>query len=109
MVEADNKRINESRTSLMQRKADLEEKVAQAARAADSMAGIKKFCRMASRNVHTLTDEDRKELAKALGLKVRIDPKRVNIDGDIPILDNVPSDYLASKCSESARANYTLT
>jgi hypothetical protein len=100
MVEADNKRINESRTSLMQRKADLEDKVAQAARAADSMAGIKKFCRTASRNVDTLTDEDRKELAKALGLKVRIDPERVNIDGDIPILDNIPSDYLASRCSE---------
>ena len=99
MVEIDNRRINESRTSLMQRKADLEDKLAQAARAADNMAGIEKFCEMASSNVDTLTDEDRKLLAKALDLKVRIDPERVNIDGDIPIVDNIPSDYLTSRCS----------
>ena len=105
MVEADNKRINESRTSLMQRKADLEDKVAQAARTADNMAGIEKFCQMASRNVDTLTDEDKKVLAKALDLKVRIDPERVNIDGDIPILDNIPSDYLTSICSGSEKAS----
>ena len=107
MVEIDNRRINESRISLMQRKVDLEDKVAQAARVTDNMAGIEKFCEMASRNVDTLTDEDRKLLAKALDLKVRVDPDRVNIDGDIPILDNIPSDYLTSRCSESARARLT--
>lgn len=100
MVETDNKRINESRASLLQRKADLEEKIAEAAKAADNMAGIEKFCELASCNVDTLTDEDKKLLAKSLDLKVRIYPERVSIDGIIPILDNIDSHYLTSRCSE---------
>jgi len=99
MVEADNKRINESRASLLHRKADLEEKMAEAAKAADNMAGIEKFCELASRNVDTLTDEDKKLLAKSLDLKVCIYPERVSIEGLIPILDTIDSDCLTSRCS----------
>ena len=98
MVEADNKRINESRASLLQRKADLDEKIAQAAKAADNMAGIEKFCQLARRNIDTLTDEDKRLAAQALDMKVRIYPDRINIEGIIPILDTIPSDYLTSRC-----------
>jgi len=99
MVEADNKRINESRTILMQRKADLENKVVSAARAADNMVGIEKFCELARRNIDTLTDEDKKLAAQMLDAKVYVYPDSVNIDGIIPILDDVPSDYVTSRCS----------
>jgi len=100
LVEADNKRINGSRTSLMQRKADLEDKMAQAAQTVDNMASIEKFCELTSRNIDILTDEDRKLLAKALDLKVRIEPQKVSIDGIIPISDNMSCDYLTPRCSE---------
>ena len=100
LVEADNKRINGSRTSLMQRKTDLEAKVVQAVQAVDNIASIEKFCELASRNVDTLTDEDKKLLTKALDLKVRIEPQRVSVDGIIPIADNMSSDYLTLRCSE---------
>jgi len=98
MVEADNKRINESRTSLLQRKADLEDKIAQAAKAVDNVASIEQFCQLVRRNVDDFTDEDKKMAAKALDLKVRVYPERVNIEGIIPILDNVPSNYLTLRC-----------
>ena len=109
MVEADNRRINESRASLLQRKADLEDKIARASQAADNMASIEKFCELARRNIDDLTEEDKKLAAKALDVKVRVYPDSVNIEGIIPILDDIPSDYLTSKCSESARARYTPT
>jgi site-specific DNA recombinase len=99
MVEADNKRINESRASLMQRKADLEDKIARASQAANNMASIEKFCELARRNIDDLTDEDRKLAAKALDVKVHVYPDRINIEGIIPILDDIPSDYLTSKSS----------
>ncbi len=109
MVEADNKRINESRVSLLQRKADLEDKIDRALQAADSMASIERFCELATRNIDTFTDEDRKLAAKALDLKVHAYPDRVNIEGIIPIPEDIPSQRLTSKCSESAKASSTPT
>ena len=108
MVEADNNRINESRTSLLQRKADLEEKMTQAAEATDNMASIEKFCELARRNVDTLTDEDKKLLAKSLDLKVRICHESVSIDGIIPILEDVDSEYLTSRCSGLVKAKIPI-
>ena len=104
MVEADNRRINESRASLLQRKADLEDKIARASQAADNMASIEKFCELARRNIDDLTEEDKKLAAKALDVKVHVYPDRINIEGIIPILDTIPSDYLTSRCSASGRA-----
>jgi len=100
MVEADNKRINESHASLMQRKADLEDKITRAAQAADNMTSIEQFCQLVRHNIDNLTDEDKKLAVKALDVKVRVYPDTVNIEGIIPILDDVPSDYLTSRCSE---------
>ncbi len=99
MVEADNKKINESRTSLMQRKADLEDKIARVAQASDNMASIQQFCEVARRNIDNLTDEDKKLAAQMLDVKVCIYPDTVSIDGIIPILDDVPSDYVTLRCS----------
>jgi len=100
MVEADNRRINERRASLLQRRAELQDKIARAAQAADNMDSIERFCEIVRSNLDTLTDEDRKLIARALDLKVRVYPDTVNIEGIIPILGNVPSDYLTSRCSE---------
>ncbi len=100
MVEADNKRINESRASLLQRKADLEDKIARASQAADNMASIEKFCELVRRNIDNLTDEDKKLAAQALDVKVHVYPDRINIEGIIPILDNIPSDYVTSRLEE---------
>ncbi len=103
MVEADNKRINESRTTLMQRKAELEDKIDRAAQAADHMASIEQFCELARRNIDTFTDEDKKLAAQMLDAKVYVYPNSVNIEGIIPILDDIPSDYVTSRCLESVR------
>jgi len=100
MVEADNKRINEKRASLVQQKADLEDKIAQAAQANDNMAAIEKFCELARQNIEDFTEEDKKLTAKALGLRVRVYPDTVNIEGIIHIGDDVSPDYLTSRCSE---------
>lgn len=99
MVEADNKRINENRTLLMQRKADLEDKIARAAQASDNMASIQQFCEVARHNIDNLTDEDKKLAALALDARVYVYPDRINIEGIIPILEAIPSDYLTSRCS----------
>ncbi|MBA7695178.1 hypothetical protein ES703_103800 [subsurface metagenome] len=99
MVEADNKRINESRASLVQQKADLEDKIAQAAQAGDNMASIEQFCELVRHNIEDFTDEEKKLAAKALDLKVRVYPDTVKIEGIIPILENMSSDYLTSRCS----------
>ena len=99
MIEADNKRINESRITLMRRKADLEDKIGQAAQAADNMASIEQFCELARCNIENFTDEDKKLATKALDVKVYVHPDRINIEGIIPILDDVPSNYLTSRCS----------
>jgi len=100
MVEADNKRINESRTLLMQHKTDLEDKVARAAQVSDNIADIERFCEVARRNIDNLADEDKKLAAQALDLRVRVYPDSVNIEGIIPILEDIPSDYLTSRCLE---------
>ncbi len=99
MVESDNKRINESRTSLMQRKADFEDKITRAAQASDNMASIEQFCELARHNIDNLTDEDKKLAAQMLDAKVNIYPDTVNIEGIIPILDDVSSDYVTLRCS----------
>ncbi len=99
MVEADNKRINESRTSLMQRKADLEDKIAQAERANDNMASIEQFCELTRQNIENFTDEDKKLATKALDLKVRVYPDTVKIEGIIPVPEDMSPDYLTSRCS----------
>ena len=109
MVEADNKRINESRTSLMQRKADLEDKIAQAERANDNMASIEQFCELTRQNIENFTDEDKKLATKALDLKVRVYPDTVKIEGIIPVPEDMSPDYLTSRCSESARVRSTPT
>lgn len=100
MVEADNKRINENRASLMQRKADLEEKIVSAAHAANNMVSIEQFCELARRNIDTFGDEDKKLATQMLDAKVYVYPDSVNIEGIIPILEDIPSDYLTSRCSE---------
>jgi hypothetical protein len=96
-------------TSVLQRKPDLKDKIARASQAANNMASIEKFCELARRNIDDLTDEDKKLAAKALDVKVHVYPDRINIEGIIPILDTIPSDYLTSRCSESARARSTPT
>jgi hypothetical protein len=105
MIEADNRRINESRASLLQRKADLEDNIARASQAAENMANIDRFCELATRNIDTFTVEDKKLVVKALDLKVHVSPDRINIDGIIPIIDNIPADYVTSRFSESVKQN----
>lgn len=64
---------------------------------------------VARRNIDNLTDEDKKLAAKALDAKVHIHPDRINIEGIIPILDDVPPDYLTSRCSESGRVRHIFS
>jgi len=109
MVEADNKRINESRASLVQQKADLETKIAQAAQASDNMASIEQFCELVRGNIENFTDEDKKLAAKALDLKVHVYPDTVKIEGIIHVPEDMSSQYLTSKCSKSARVRSAPT
>jgi len=64
------------------------------------MASIEQFCELARRNIDNLTDEDKKLAAQMLDAKVNIYPDTVNIEGIIPILDDVSSDYVTLRCSE---------
>jgi hypothetical protein len=96
---ADKKRINDSRAALLQRKAELGDVIVRASQTAVNMASIDRFCELTSKNIDTYTDEDKKLMARALDLKVHVNQGKIHIDGIIPIMDNIPSDYVTSKCS----------
>ncbi len=84
-VEAENKRINESRNNLQSQKAELESQIKASREAAVSIPKLEKYIQLIQQKLTTL-DFDMKRLAlDMLNIKVWIDGASVEITGTIPI------------------------
>jgi len=88
-VVAENKRINESRSSLQSRKAQLETQIQASREAAVSLPKLEEYIQLVREKLTDL-DFDMKRLAlEMLNIKVWIDGESVEITGTIPIEDAV--------------------
>jgi len=83
-VVAENKRINEQRDVLKQRKVELETRIEQAKRTEVAMERIEQFCELVRQNLGDFTFDDKRLALEALQLKVWVDGNNVNIEGAIP-------------------------
>ena len=84
-VVTENKRINEQRAMLRQRKSELETRIEQAKQTEVDIESIKRFCEVVRHNLALgdLTFEDKRLALEAFGIKVWIDGKKINIEGAI--------------------------
>ena len=84
-VVAENKRINEQRDMLKQRKSELETRIEQAKQTEVNMEGIERFCELVRQNLGDFTFDDKRLALEALQIKVWVDGNNVEIEGAIPI------------------------
>jgi site-specific DNA recombinase len=86
-VEAENKRINQSRNGLQSQKAELESQIQASREAAISLPKLEEYIQLVREKLTTL-DFDMKRLAlEMLNIKVWIDGSSVEITGTIPVED----------------------
>ena len=84
-IVAENKRINESRSSLQSRKAVLETQIQASFETADSLPKLEEYIQLVREKLTTL-DFDMKRLAlDMLNIKVWVDGASVEIAGTIPV------------------------
>jgi len=84
-VVAENKRLNEQRAILEQRKSELETRIEQAKQTEVDMECIERFCELVRQNLGNFTFEDKRLALEALQVKVWVDGDNVNIEGAIPV------------------------
>jgi hypothetical protein len=88
-VEAENNRINESKSNLESQKAQLERQIKASREAAVSVPKMEEYIQLIMEKLTTL-DFDMKRLAlDMLNIKVWIDDQNVEITGSIPVEDTV--------------------
>ncbi len=98
-VVAENKRLNEQRDMLKQRKSELETRIEQAKQTEVNMEGIERFCELVRQNLGDFTFDDKRLALEALQIKVWVDGNNVEIEGAIPIAgDDIVS--ATPRCSE---------
>jgi len=84
-VVAENKRLNEQRAILEQRKSELETRIEQVRETEVNMECIERFCELVRQNLGDFTFDDKRLALEALSIKVWVDGKNVEIEGAIPI------------------------
>ncbi|MBA7546150.1 hypothetical protein ES705_38533 [subsurface metagenome] len=84
-VIAENKRINEQRDVLKQRRIELETRIEQARQTEVNFESIARFCELVRQNLGEFTFEDKRLALEALQLKVWVDGNNINIEGAIPV------------------------
>ncbi len=98
-VIAENKRINEQRDVLKQRRIELETRIEQARQTDVNFESIARFCELVRQNLGEFTFEDKRLALEALQLKVWVDGNDINVEGAIPIAgDDIVS--ATPRCSE---------
>ena len=98
-VVAENKRINEQRDVLKQRRIELETRIEQARQIDVNFESIEQFCEQWRQNLGEFTFEDKRLALEALQLKVWVDGDDEPImEGAIPIPE-VDFQSITSKCS----------
>jgi DNA repair exonuclease SbcCD ATPase subunit len=101
-VVAENKRLNEQRAILEQRKSELETRIEQAKETEVDMECIERFCELVRQNLRDFTFDDKRLALEALSIKVFVDGNSINIEGAIPIAgDDIVS--ATPRCSELGR------
>ena len=98
-VVAENKRINEQRDVLKQRRIELETKIEQARQFDVNFESIEQFCEQWRQNLGEFTFEDKRQALEMLQLKVWVDGDDEPImEGAIPI-SGVDFQSITSRCS----------
>jgi len=98
-VVAENKRINEQRDTLNERKVELETRVEQARQTEVNFESIERFCELVRQNLGDFTFDDKRLALEALSIKVWVNGNEINIEGAIPVAgDDIVS--TTPKCSE---------
>ena len=98
-VIAENKRINEQRDVLKQRRIELENRIEQARQTEVNFESIERFCDLVRQNLGDFTFEDKRLALEALQVKVWVDGNNMNIEGAIPVgEEDIESATL--RCSE---------
>ena len=98
-VVAENKRINEQRDVLKQRRIELETRIEQARQTDVNFESIDQFCEQWRQNLGEFTFEDKRLALEVLQLKVWVDGDETIMEGAIPISgDDIQS--ITSRCSE---------
>jgi len=98
-VVAENKRINEQRAILEQRKSELETRIEEAKETEINMESIERFCELVRQNLGDFTFNDKRLALEALSIKVWVNGNEINIEGAIPVAgDDIVS--TTPRCSE---------
>ncbi len=100
LVIKENQKINDDRTVLLQRKAELEAKMEQAQQATVNMDNIKLACDIVSKNLGNLTYENKRLAIEALDIKVWIKHNELTMEGSIPMFEDLSNLTVTSRCSE---------
>ena len=87
MVIAENKRINENRSSLESQKAQLEEQIRSSRDAAISVPKMESYIQLIRSKLATLNFDMKRLALDMLNIKVWIDGLNIEITGTIPIQD----------------------
>ena len=99
VVVTENKRINEQRDVLKQRRIELETRIEQARQTDVNFESIDQFCEQWRQNLGEFTFEDKRLALEVLQLKVWVDGDETIMEGAIPISgDDIQS--ITSRCSE---------
>ena len=88
-VVAENKRINEKRTSLEAQKAELEAQIKASQQAAISLPKVERFVELMREKLCALDYETKRMVLDMLGIKVWLDGHNVEITGVLPVSDDV--------------------
>lgn len=96
MVVAENKRINQKRTSLQAQMAELETQIKVSQEAAISLPKLEHFVQLLREQLTTLDFETKRMVLDMLAIKVWLDGHNVEVTGVLPIADdavNVTTQY----------------
>lgn len=93
LVKSENERINQRRSQLIAQQSDIENKIASITQAAQDMAGVEEFCKLASKNLENFSFADKRLALEALAIEVKIDGANVYLTGAIPVceVESIPS------------------
>ena len=100
LIIKENQKINGARTVLLQRKAELEDKIEQVQQATVDLDKINVVCDIISKGLGNLTFEDKQLAMEALDIKVRIKGNELVMEGSIPIPDDLSNLTVTSRCLE---------
>ena len=88
-VEAENRRLNKSRETLMAQKAELEAQIKVSQDAAISVPKLERFIERMHRRIATLDFEGKRQVLDMLNIIVWLDGETIEITGVIPVTDGV--------------------